>query len=144
MSSADNASEFVVEVGCDRLDFERIHKWLSQDAYWSRGIERERVEKAFRNSLSFGVFHLDGSIVGTARLVTDKATFSYLADVFIAPQYRGRGLGKMLMETIAAHPDLQGLRRQMLATHDAHKLYEAFGYSSLRSPEILMEKLPKK
>lgn len=143
MSAARNVGEFVVEVGCDRLDFTRVHKWLSQDAYWSKGIERERVEKAFMNSLSFGVFHQDDALVGVARLVTDKATFSYLADVFIDPEFRGQGLGKLLMETIATHPDMQGLRRQMLATHDAHKLYEAFGYSSLGSPEILMEKLPE-
>ncbi len=144
MSAVENFDEFAIKVGYAGLNFELIHKWLSQDAYWSKGIERERVEKAFRNSLSFGVFHHDGSLVGVARLVTDKATFSYLADVFIDPEYRGRGLGKLLMETISAYPDLQGLRRQMLATNDAHRLYEAFGYSPVKSPEILMEKLTKK
>lgn len=139
--SALVSQTFTVIEGTDRLDFDLVHRWLCNDAYWSQGISRERVEKSFRNSLSFGVFHEERQLVGVARLVTDKATFSYLADVFIAPDFRGQGVGKLLMNTISVHPDLQGLRRQMLATHDAHDLYAKYGYTALSRPDRLMEKL---
>ncbi len=140
MIGSASQSLTVVE-GTDNLDFDLIHNWLANQAYWSKGISRELVEKSFKNSLSFGVFFEESRLVGIARLVTDKATFSYLGDVFIDAGFRGQGIGKLLMETISNHPDLQGLRRQMLATHDAHGLYEKYGYAELSRPDRLMEKL---
>lgn len=139
--SEHSFQKFSVEEGTDRLDFDLVHSWLSKDAYWSMGISRDLVEKSFKNSLAFGVFHQKTQLVGIARLVTDKATFSYLGDVFIDPDFRGQGIGKLLMNAISKHPDLQGLRRQMLATHDAHGLYKQFGYAELSRPDRLMEKL---
>jgi len=123
------------------FDLERVHRWLSEDAYWSKGISIELVERGFSNSLAFHLLHdIDGQ-VGVARMITDQASYAYLADVFINPDHRSRGLGIFLMEHIAAHPNLQGLRRQMLATSDMHGLYEKFGFTALSKPEILMEKL---
>ncbi len=141
MTPTCDTSSFSIEVGVDNFDFDRVHRWLSTEAYWSPGVSRDTVEKAFRNSLSFGVFHNTMGQVGIARVITDSATFSYLADVFISDNVRGQGVGKFLMDTVAAHPELQGLRRQMLATNDAHKLYERYGYKQIADPEILMEKL---
>lgn len=135
------AQNLTVVEGTDNLDFDLIHNWLSNEAYWSKGISRELVERSFNNSLSFGVFFEGIQLVGIARLVTDKATFSYLGDVFIDPCFRGQGVGKLLMDAISNHPDLQGLRRQMLATHDAHGLYKKYGYAELSRPDQLMEKL---
>lgn len=134
-------NKFTIIEGTEKLDFDLVHAWLSKDAYWSKGISRDLVVKSFQNSLSFGVFHEEIQLVGIARLVTDKATFSYLGDVFIDPEFRGQGVGKLLMNTISSHPDLQGLRRQMLATHDAHDLYAKYGYAELSRPDRLMEKL---
>lgn len=120
-----------------RFDIEFIHQYLTR-AYWCEGISRETIEKAIRGSLCFGVF-VEGKQAGFARMVTDKATFAYLADVFIHEDYRGRGLSKLLMQTIMAHPDLQGLRRIILATRDAHGLYAQFGFQPLNNPERWMQ-----
>lgn len=98
----------------------------------------ETVQQSIDNSISFGVFHL-GRQIGFARVITDKATFAYVADVFIDEAYRGQGLSKWLMEEIMTHPDLQGLRRMMLATRDAHGLYTQFGFSELTFPERWMQ-----
>lgn len=127
------------EFVCDkkRLDIERIHGFLSQ-SYWSLGIPRAVVERAIANSLCFAVFH-ENEQVGFARVVTDKATFAYLADVFILPEHRGQGLSKRLVEQVMQHPDLQGLRRISLATLDAHGLYAKFGFKALAAPERMME-----
>jgi len=127
------------EITCDRtrLDIDAIHGFLSQ-AYWSPGIPRALVERAMANSLCFGVFH-QGQQVGFARVVTDKATFAYLADVYILPEHRGKGLSRRLMERVIQHPDLQGLRRFLLATRDAHALYAKFGFKPLAAPERIME-----
>jgi N-acetylglutamate synthase-like GNAT family acetyltransferase len=126
------------------LDIDFIHGFLTR-SYWSEGISREIVEKAIRGSLCFGVF-VDGrqaghtlQQAGFARMITDKATFAYLADVFIHEDYRDRGLGKLLMKSILAHPDLQGLRRIILATRDAHGLYRRFGFTALNNPERWMQ-----
>lgn len=127
----------------DPRDFnlERVHRWLSEDAYWSKDISSNIVSRAFANSLAFHMLHeLDGQ-VGMARMITDRATYGYLADVYIEPAHRGLGLGNLMMETITAHPDLQDLRRQLLATSDMHRLYEKFGFTALSKPEIIMEKL---
>ena len=121
-----------------RMDLDAVHAFLSQ-TYWSPGIPRETVARAAANSLCFGVFHA-GAQVGYARMVTDRATFAYLADVYVLEAHRGRGISRRLMEHIMAHPYLQGLRRMMLATRDAHGLYAKFGFTPLKSPQIVMEK----
>ena len=120
-----------------RLDTDLIHGFL-KGSYWSPGVPRAIVERAIRESLCFGVYR-GGEQIGFARVVTDKATFAYLADVFILDSHRGQGLSKRLMRFIAGHPDLQGLRRFILATKDAHGLYEQFGFTALNNPSIYME-----
>jgi GNAT superfamily N-acetyltransferase len=115
-----------------RLDLDVIHGFLSQ-SYWSPGIPRETLARALANSLCFGVY-LGTTQVGFARLVTDRATFAYLADVFVLEPHRGRGLSRALMELIMAHPEVQGLRRWLLATRDAHGLYRKFGFTELAEP----------
>lgn len=120
-----------------RLDVEAIHAFLSK-TYWSPGIPRHIVQRAIDNSVCFGVL-LEGRQVAFARLVTDKATFAYLADVYVLAEHRGRGLSRRMLEAIQAHPDLQGLRRMMLATRDAHDLYAKFGFKPLAAPERMME-----
>ena len=117
---------------CDNteMDVDAIHQYLSEESYWAKGIPKEIVIKAIANSLCFGVFY-NGSQIGFARLVTDKATFAYLADVYILKEYRGKGLSKWLMQVIHAHPDVQNLRAWVLRTRDAHTLYEQFGWTHL-------------
>jgi GNAT superfamily N-acetyltransferase len=117
-----------------RLDLDVIHGFL-RTAYWSPGVERAVVEKAIRHSLVFGLYAPDGAQVGFGRVVTDRAVFGYLADVFVLPDHRGQGLGVWLVETIVAHPDVQGLRRFILGTADAHGLYARFGFEPLLRPE---------
>ena len=109
------------------LDIDVIHSFLSKESYWAMNIPREVVERSIPNSMCFGVYQGEEQI-GFARVVTDKATFAYLADVFIIEEYRGKGLSKWLIEVIHAHPELQGLRRWLLGTKDAHGLYEQFGW----------------
>jgi N-acetylglutamate synthase-like GNAT family acetyltransferase len=127
------------EITCDatRFDISAIHAFLSQ-AYWSPGVPRAVVERAIANSLCFAVFY-HAQQVGFARVVTDKATFAYLADVYILPEHRGKGLSLRLLETVIRHADLQGLRRILLATRDAHALYARFGFKPLAAPERIME-----
>ena len=121
-----------------RLDLDVIHGFLSQQSYWAEGIPRDVVERSIRNSLGFGVYD-DDRQVGFARVVTDRATFAYLADVFVLEAQRGRGLSKWLLECVLAHPDLQGLRRWHLTTRDAHGLYAQYGFQPLADPGTLME-----
>ncbi len=124
-----------------RLDFNVIHGFLT-NCYWSPGIPMETVRRAAANSIAFGVY-LDPSRdqIGYARVVTDRATYAYLADVFILEQHRGRGLSKTLMRCITSHPDLQNLRRWMLMTRDAHALYAQHGFTPLRDATRAMERL---
>jgi GNAT superfamily N-acetyltransferase len=128
------------EISTDRarLDREVVHDFLSKEAYWARGIPRAVSDRAIENSLCFGVY-LGTTQVGFARVVTDRAAIAYLGDVFIVRGHRGRGLGKWLVESVIAHPDLQGLRRFLLGTKDAHSLYERFGFRPLARPERMME-----
>lgn len=112
------------------LNIDVIHQYLSLESYWAMNIPRMVLERSIRNSLCFGVYQEEKQI-GFARLITDKATFAYLADVFILEDYRKKGLSKWLMETIQSHPELQGLRRWLLGTRDAHGLYEQFGWAVL-------------
>jgi len=121
-----------------RLDISAIHAYLTR-SYWSPGIPRAVVERAIVGSLCFGLFSENGGQVGFARMITDGATFAYLADVYVLEEHRGKGLAKWMMETILAHPSLQGLRRIMLATRDAHQLYAQFGFKPLAKPEAFME-----
>ena len=122
-----------------RLDIPLIHQFLSQEAYWSKNIPLEIVQRSIDNSLCFGVYH-DEQQVAFARVITDHATIAYLADVFVLPAYRGQGLSKQLVETICQWPTLQGLRRWVLATRDAHTLYEQFGFTPLNHPEWFMQR----
>lgn len=121
------------------LDVPLIHRFLSTGAYWSPGVARETVERAIAGLLCFGGY-LDGAgQVAFARVITDAATFAYLADVFVLPAHRGRGHAVQLMDAVVAHPQLQGLRRFMLATLDAHGLYARYGFVAPARPERLME-----
>ena len=123
----------------DRLNLDMIHDFLSNVAYWSLGIDRARVEKGIEGAVSFGLYHKNHQ-VGFARVITDGASFGYLADVFILPEHRGLGRAKWMMQFILDHPDLQGLRRWMLATGDAHGLYAQYGFKPLQRPEVFMER----
>jgi len=125
-----------------RLDVGMIHRYLSEESYWAKGIPRDVVERSIENSLCFGAYD-DGRQIGFARAVTDYAVFAYLADVFVLPSHQGRGVGKMLMTAIMEHPRLQGLRRWSLATRDAHALYRQFGFTELSKPERMMEILAR-
>jgi GNAT superfamily N-acetyltransferase len=121
-----------------RLDLDRIHRFLSAEAYWSPGVPREVVERSIENSICFGVYSAEGEQVGFARVVSDRATFAWLADVYIESEHRGDGLGKRLVATVLEHPELQGLRRWMLGTADAHELYRRFGFDGLRDVQRFM------
>jgi GNAT superfamily N-acetyltransferase len=129
--------DFEISTDPSRVDVETVHEFLT-NSYWAKGITVDTVQQSIENSLCFGVYYGEQQ-VGFARIITDRATFAYLADVFILPAYRGRGLSRWLMECIVGHPDLQGLRRWMLATKDAHGLYERFGFTAIRRPERWME-----
>ena len=121
------------------LDVELIHAFL-RESYWAARFPREVVERSLRGSLCFGLYEGEAQ-VGFARCVTDRATYAYVADVFVLPSRRGRGLSKWLMQCILAHPDLQGLRRWSLITRDAHGLYAQSGFAPPRNPERYMEKV---
>jgi len=123
----------------DELDVDTIHRFLLQEAYWSPGIPRATVERAITGSLCFGGYLEGAGQVAFARVVSDFATFGYLADVFVVPGHRGKGYGKRVVEAVMAHPQLQGLRRFMLATSDAHDLYAPFGFAAPARPDRLME-----
>jgi GNAT superfamily N-acetyltransferase len=122
-----------------RLDVRAIHEYLTT-SYWSPGIPHETVERAVRNSLCFGVYETaTGRQVGLARVVTDHATFAYLCDVYVLEEHRGTGLGKRLMREVMAHPAITGARRTMLATRDAHGLYQQVGFADVGTSRTLME-----
>ena len=127
-------------VSCDpaRLDRTTIASFLAS-SYWSAGVPSETVDKSIEHSLCFGLFEQERQL-GFARVVTDYATFAYLADVFVLEAYRGRGIGEWLIECVTQHPELQGLRRWVLATRDAHGLYVKFGFTPLKQPDRFMER----
>ena len=129
---------YVISTEASRLDLRTVHNFL-KTSYWAAGVPFEVVERSVENSMNFGMYSGEEQI-GFARVVTDSATFAYLADVFVLEPHRGRGVGKWLMKTIFSHPDLQGLRRFMLATRDAHELYRRHGFVGLGSPEVFMER----
>lgn len=130
--------DFSISTGKEKLDAAYIHRFLSQ-SYWAEEIPLEVVQRSIRGSLCFGVYH-NNKQIGFARIITDEATFAYLCDVFIDENFRGKGLSKWLMETIIAYPGLQGLRRFMLATRDAHGLYRQYGFTELTFTDRWMHK----
>jgi GNAT superfamily N-acetyltransferase len=119
------------------LDVDTIHQYLSVESYWAKGIDKEKVQRSIDNSMCFGIYH-NKKQIGFARVITDKATFAYIADVFVLDAYRGQGLSKWLMQTILNHTELHGLRRWVLATMDAHGLYKQFGFEPLAIPDRWM------
>lgn len=131
--------EFTISTDRNLLQLDAIHKFLTEESYWAKTRTREQTETAVKNSLPFGVYKGENQI-GFARVVTDYATFAYLGDVYILEEFRGQGLSKWLMEVIVNHPDLQGFRRWILATKDAHTLYEKYGFTELKHPERWMER----
>lgn len=120
-----------------RLDIEAMHAFLAQESYWSRGIPRDVFDRAVAGSLNFGLYH-GTTQVGLARVVTDRATFAWLCDVYVLADHRGRGLGHWLVRTVLEHPDLQGLQKFVLATADAHAIYADCGFASLAEPQRWM------
>lgn len=133
-----NLDDYDITTDPARFDLDAIHAYLTR-SYWSPGIPRETVARAAANSLCFGVIH-HGEQIGFARMITDRATYAYLADVYVLEAHRGKGVSKKLMACIMAHPDLQGLRRMTLATRDAQGLYAKFGFTPLKAPGNMMEK----
>jgi GNAT superfamily N-acetyltransferase len=128
---------YEVSTDAARLDLQAIHAFL-EGSYWSPGIPLDTVERAIKNSVCIGAY-IDGQQIGFARMVTDKATFAYLADVYVLEEHRGNGLAKRMMAGLLQLQELQGLRRMMLATRDAHALYEKFGFLALATPARFME-----
>ena len=131
-------NDYLISTDKAKIDIATVHHFLSQ-SYWAEGIPIEIVKQSINNSLCFGLYQLQ-KLVGFARVISDFATFAYLADVFILPEQRGKGLSKWLMKVIIEHPRLQGLRRFTLATKDAHGLYLQFGFTSFDKPERWMQK----
>ena len=129
--------QFVISTDPARLDVDAIYAFLTQ-SYWAGGIPKDTVARSIRHSLCFGAYDEERQI-GFARVISDFATYAYIGDVYVLEAYRGQGLGKWLMASIMAHPDLQGLRRWSLATRDAHGLYQQFGFTALNRPEAYME-----
>ncbi len=132
-------SNFTISTDKNRLQIDVIQRFLTEESYWAKTRTREQTLTAINNSLTFGIYKGENQI-GFARVVSDFATFAYLGDVFILEEFRGRGLSIWLMETIVSHPELQNLRRWILATKDAHELYEKFDFTRLKFPERWMEK----
>ena len=122
-----------------RFDLARGHRWIADESYWAQGIPLAVFEASVRGSLVVGAYAADGEMAAMARVVTDRATFGWICDVFVAQSARGQGLGKALMAYLRAHPDLQGLRRLHLATRDAHGLYAQFGFVPLTGVDRWME-----
>ena len=131
-------TDYTITTDQRRFDLIAIHAFLSQ-SYWSPGVPMSIIEKALANSLAFGLFFGDAQ-VGLARVVSDRATFAYLADVYVLEAHRGKGLSKRLLEAVLAHEELQGLRRFLLATKDAHGLYAQFDFNALANPSRMMER----
>jgi GNAT superfamily N-acetyltransferase len=136
-ASEHRKGEFIVSTDHGLIDMDVVHEFLTQ-CYWAKGIPRDVVARSIENSLCFGLY-AEGKQVGFARVISDYATYAYIADVFVLESFRGRGLGKWLMECVMKHPRLQGLRRWSLVTSDAHGLYAQFGFEPLKKPQNYME-----
>lgn len=139
MAHETTDGDFTISDEATRFDLARGHAWISTQSYWAEGIPFETFAKSCANSLAIGVYATDGTMVAMARVVTDRATFGWVCDVFADETARGHGLGKRIMAYIRAHPDLQGFRRLHLATRDAHGLYRQFGFTDLTKVENWME-----
>jgi GNAT superfamily N-acetyltransferase len=131
--------EFLISTDRDRLSLDVVHGFLT-NCYWAKGIPREVVARSIEHALCFGIYDGGGAQVGFARVISDFATIAYIGDVFVLESHRGHALGKWLMECITQHPALQNLRRWMLTTRDAHKLYSQFGFTPVKAPERFMER----
>ena len=130
--------QYLVSTDLSLLDVDRVHAFLTA-SYWAEGVPRDIVARSIRHSIPFGLY--DGHAqIGFARAITDRATFAYLADVYVEEEYQGQGLGKLLMRAVMAHPELQGLRRWMLGTRDAHGLYRRYGFTEMGIPDRWMER----
>ena len=132
---------YFVSTDKSRLNLQLIYQYLSFEAYWAKGRSIEVVKRSIDHSLCFGIYHREGRQVGFARVVTDFAVFAWLLDVFVLQEHRGRGLGKLLMETIMSDEKLKGIKRWGLNTEDAHGLYQRYGFKNTERPEIYMERL---
>lgn len=130
--------EYAIDTDPTRLDLNRAHQMIAA-SYWASGIPRETFERSVSGALCFGVYHGE-LLIGFARVISDFATIAYLGDVIVDGEYRGRGLSKWLMECITTHPELQGLRRWILLTSDAHRLYQQYGFTTLNAPDRWMER----
>ena len=128
---------FTISTDRARLDRDAIYRYLSEESYWAAGMARGVFERTVAGSLPFGLYEPGGAQIGYARVVSDHATLAWLSDVYVLPAYRGKGLGRWLITSVMAHPDLQGLRRWMLSTRDAHALYAEYGFATV-APEHLM------
>lgn len=128
---------FIFSDDKSKIDIAAVHHFLSVQSYWAQGIPFETVARSIENSICFGIYK-DAEQIGFARWITDTATFAYLADVYVKEEFRGQGLSKKLMTLMLFHQDLQGLRRYMLATKDAHSLYSQFGFKALEEPANVM------
>lgn len=131
-------NEFTVDTDLSRIDLSRVHNWLSTDAFWALGRSKETVQQAAKGSMNFGVFDSDGVLCGYARVVTDRATFAWLCDVYIDRQFRGRGLGRLLAQAVVDTMTPMNLKRVLLSTLDAHGLYEQVGFVPFADPQKLM------
>lgn len=129
---------YIISTDKQLLDFEVIYNFLDTESYWAKGIPPQRLQRAIDNSMCFGIYK-DHKLCAFARVVTDRATFAYICDVFVLNTYRGEGLSKWLIQNIIQHPELSGLRRWSLATADAHGLYEQYGFTVVSKPERWME-----
>ncbi len=131
--------DYVITTDKSKLDVNAVHDFLANRSYWAKGRSYETVHRSIENSLCFGMYDKSGKLIGFARVVTDQSVFAYIMDLFILESFRGMGLSLKLMEHIMQHPDLQGIHRIMLATKDAHSLYQKFGFQLTRSADKLME-----
>ena len=135
------SGDYVVSDDPSRLDRHLIHRWLSEESYWAAGRTRQTVDRTLDSgSITFGVYDAAGAMAGSARVVTDRATFGWLCDVFVVAEHRGQGLGRALVQAAVEHPDLQNLKRYVLATADGHGLYGDYGFEVIDRPERWMIK----
>jgi GNAT superfamily N-acetyltransferase len=137
MNYEETQGDFLISTDKSKLDIQLIHNYLSKESYWAKNIPLEIVQKGIQGSVCFGIYHQQKQI-GFARVISDGAVFAWLADVFVLEEFRGKGLSKWMMKFILNHPGLQGLRRWMLGTKDAHGLYAQFGFKALNNPERIM------
>ena len=130
--------DYEISTDPDRLDLDVIHRYLRDESYWAAGRTRQTVESSVPASLNFGAYDAAGTMVGAARVVTDRITFAWLCDLFVLGPHRGKGLGSALVRAVVDHPDLRDVKRMVLATGDAHGLYERFGFAQMADPERWM------